>query len=414
MKPSVRGNVLSGVALVVAAALTVSACSSSSKSGGGTSGAGGGQPTGSLAAEPSGSTIKIGAVGSITGPQASSSNQFATVAPAWAEWVNANGGINGHKVQVVIADDGNDPAKAGSTARGLIDNDKVAAILVGSDGFLPTFDAYAKSKSVPLISGPGNSGDWYSNADTYVTATDTLSNVAGQILVAKQIAHATKFANLYCAEVAACAQAIALQKPVADKAGLALTSLAVSSTAPSYTAQCLQLQQKKVDYAQLNFASAAAAKFVQDCQAQGYNPTWGTSEQAVGKGLLQIPNATFYGPAGAFPSVLDVPAVKTFRDAMTKYAKDDNWVEGTGSYAWSGLEMLRKAISSITGAVTGQSVAAALDTIKDENLDGLLANKVTFTAGKPTQPMSHPCMFVVGIKDGKTIAPNGATPLCAS
>jgi branched-chain amino acid transport system substrate-binding protein len=194
--------------------------------------------------------------------------------------------------------------------------------------------------------------------------------------------------------------------------GLAFTSLSVSATASSYTAQCLQLQQQKVDYAQLNFSSAAAAKLVSDCQAQGYNPTWGTSEQVVGKNLLAISNATFYGPASAFPSVLDIPAVKTFRDAMKQYAKDNNWAEGTGSYAWSGLEMLHKAISGITGQVTAASITAALNTIKDENLDGLLANKVTFTAGQPTQLQSHPCMFVVGIKNGKTVAPNGATPLC--
>src|SRR4051794_4132617 len=103
MKQSVRGNVVSAVALVVAAALTVSACSSSGTKSG-TSGAKGhsGAPAGSSgAAAPSGSTIKIGAVGSMTGSQASSSSQFATVAPAWAKWVNANGGINGHKVQVV-------------------------------------------------------------------------------------------------------------------------------------------------------------------------------------------------------------------------------------------------------------------------------------------------------------------------
>src|SRR3982751_168818 len=150
MKQSVRGSVLRVVALCVGAALAVSACSSSSKKSG-TSGGNGqtGAPGDSSGAPaPSGSTIKIGAVGSMTGSQASSSNQFATVAPAWAAWVNANGGLNGHKVQVVTADDAGDPAKSQAAVKGLIDNEKVSAILVGSDSLMPTYDAYAASKDV--------------------------------------------------------------------------------------------------------------------------------------------------------------------------------------------------------------------------------------------------------------------------
>jgi hypothetical protein len=48
----------------------------------------------------------------------------------------------------------------------------------------------------------------------------------------------------------------------------------VSSTAPSYTAQCLELAQQKVDYVQLDVTTAAAVRFIQNCQSQGYNPTW--------------------------------------------------------------------------------------------------------------------------------------------
>src|SRR5260370_15582558 len=49
---------------------------------------------------------------SLTGAQASSSDQGATVAPAWAAWINANGGLGGHPVQVVVMDDKGDPATA--------------------------------------------------------------------------------------------------------------------------------------------------------------------------------------------------------------------------------------------------------------------------------------------------------------
>ena len=150
----------------------------------------------------------------------------------------------------------------------------------------------ALGKGVPLVSVPANDTTWYTKPGTFVTPTDVASGLVDQMIVAKQYGNAKKFANLYCAEVAACGQAIALQKPHAAKIGIGYTSLSVSSTATSYTAQCLQLQQqrRRLRAAELHDLGRAA-KFVQDCQAQNYNPIWGTSEQAAGKDLLE-PDAT--------------------------------------------------------------------------------------------------------------------------
>jgi branched-chain amino acid transport system substrate-binding protein len=276
------------------------------------------------------------------------------------------------------------------------------------------YDGDAIGKSVALISGTANMQDWYTKAGMYPTVTDVLSGLTGQLLVAKQFGKATKFADLYCAEVAACAQADPPLKAAAAKAGVGFTSLAVSSTAPSYTAQCIQLQQQKVDYAQLDFTTAAAAKFLQDCQAQGYNPTWGSSEQAIGHDLLSVPNLTLFGPAYAFPSVASAAPVQTFVKAMTKYAKGSNWREGAASFAWSGLEVLRKALANAGASPSRQDVISGLNSLNGEDLGGLLANKVTFTAGKPVSFGGHPCFFVVAIKDGKTVAPADLTPTCAT
>ncbi len=362
-----------------------------------------------------GSTINVGVIGSLTGPQASSSDQFGTIAPAWERYVNEQlGGINGHPVKVFVEDDANDPAKAQAAEQTLVGTDNVVAIVVGSDNLVSAFDSDAISKGVALISGTANATDWYTKAGMFVTVTDVLSGLSGQLLVGKQVGKATKFADLYCSEIAACAQANPPLQAAAAKAGVGFTSLAVSSTATSYTAQCLQLQQQKVDYAQLDFSTSAAAKFVQDCQSQGYNPTWGTSEQAIGKDLLSLPNFTAFGPAYAFPSVATTAPVETFVAAMTKYAKDSNWREGTASFTWTGLMALQKALASAGANPTRQDVISGLNSFKDETLGGLVANKLTYTAGKPVSFGGNPCMFVVGVKDGKTVAPNELTPVCAS
>jgi branched-chain amino acid transport system substrate-binding protein len=400
------------VAALLVLILVAAACSDDKKTSAGSSGSGNAGTTETTAPTPKGTPINIGLVGSFTGSQSSSSRQGETVGPAWERYINEQlGGINGHPVKVITADDGGDSAKAQAAEKKLVDQDKVVAIIVSSDNFVPAFDDDAVAKNVALISGSANSTDWYTKPGLFPTPTDVLSGLAGQALVAQQFGHATKFANLYCSEVAACAQADPILKGALEKANVGFTSIAVSATATSYTAECLQLKNDGVDFAQLNFSAEAATKFVQDCQQQGYNPTWGSSAQAVGKGFKDLENFTMFGPAYVFPSVADNPEVEKFRGAMEKYAKDDDWAEGTGSFTWAGLEMLHKALSTITTSdPTGATVLAAMKSIKSEDLGGLLPNKVTYDP--PISFGGLPCFFVIGVKDGETLAPNGLKPIC--
>jgi branched-chain amino acid transport system substrate-binding protein len=396
---------------VLAAALGVAACSSSSSS----SGSSGATASGTSAAAPKGALIKIGVIGSLTGAQASSSDQGATVAPAWADWVNANGGIDGHPVQVIVMDDKGDPATAQADGQQLA-SDGVAAIIVSSDNLVSAYDSAAIAKGIPLIGGPSDENDWYAKAGMFPTMTGIVNGLAAQVAVAAQYGHAKKFANLYCAEVAACAQANPVLQAAAKAAGIGYTQLAVSSTAPSYTAQCLQLKQEGVDYAQLNFTTAAAVRFVQNCQAQGYNPTWGSSEQSIGAAYASLPNFTAYGPAYAFPSVAGAATVDQFRSVMQKYASGSNWREGTASFTWDGLQVLAQAVKDenipAATAVTAADVTAGLYSFKNQNLGGLLANGLTYTKDKPFGITANACYFVVGMKDGQTTAPAGLTPQC--
>jgi hypothetical protein len=153
---------------------------------------------------------------------------------------------------------------------------------------------------------------------------------------------------------------------------------------------------------------------VKDCQAQGYNPTWGSSAQAIGTPYLSLSNVTVYGPAYAFPSVATGEGFDTFTNAMDKYAKDDNWKDGTASFDWTGLVAIQKALSSVSpsATVTAADVVKGLDAFKGETLGGIAANKLTFTNGKPVRFMGQPCFFVIGVQDQKVTAPNGTKPIC--
>ena len=74
-------------------------------------------------------TIKVGAILAVTGPASFLGAPEAKTLEMLVEDINAKGGINGKKVELVIKDSGASPEKAVSFAKQLIDEDKVFAII---------------------------------------------------------------------------------------------------------------------------------------------------------------------------------------------------------------------------------------------------------------------------------------------
>jgi branched-chain amino acid transport system substrate-binding protein len=73
--------------------------------------------------------IKVGAILAVTGPAANLGAPEARTAQMMVEAINARGGIQGHKIVLIIKDSGASPEKAISFAKQLIEEDKVIAII---------------------------------------------------------------------------------------------------------------------------------------------------------------------------------------------------------------------------------------------------------------------------------------------
>lgn len=103
-------------------------------------------------AEDDDDTVRIGAVLSLTGSFAPSAKYVQEGYEYWADEVNANGGIDGMDVELVIRDDQSDPATAATLARSLVDQEQVTAILgpYGS-GSTDTMAATLESLQVPML-----------------------------------------------------------------------------------------------------------------------------------------------------------------------------------------------------------------------------------------------------------------------
>lgn len=102
-----------------------------------------------LAAAP----IKIGGLFAVTGPAAFLGEPEKNTLELLVKEVNARGGINGSKIELVIYDTGGDVTKAVQLANKLVKNDKVAAIVGPSTtGETMAVIPIAEKEHIPLVS----------------------------------------------------------------------------------------------------------------------------------------------------------------------------------------------------------------------------------------------------------------------
>jgi branched-chain amino acid transport system substrate-binding protein len=96
--------------------------------------------------------IKIGVIQPLSGSVAASGNYVRMGAEIGRDWINAKGGVNGRKVELLIEDNKSDPKEAASAAEKLIVRDKVPAIM-GAWGSSMTLAVMPKLEEygVPMV-----------------------------------------------------------------------------------------------------------------------------------------------------------------------------------------------------------------------------------------------------------------------
>jgi branched-chain amino acid transport system substrate-binding protein len=99
---------------------------------------------------------KIGAVLSVTGPASFLGDPEKKTLEMYVEEINAKGGVNGQKLQLVIYDDGGDANNARTFATRLVEEDKIVAMVGGTTtgstlAMIPVFE----EAQIPFISLAG-------------------------------------------------------------------------------------------------------------------------------------------------------------------------------------------------------------------------------------------------------------------
>jgi branched-chain amino acid transport system substrate-binding protein len=398
---------------VTAVAVALTACSSSKTT---TPSATQGATTGSSGAE-TGATLKVGVINDSSGSAASGSTTTEIGLKAYVNAVNADGGVNGHKIEYVLGDSQSTAAGALTAAQKLVQNDKVFAVLSASAFFFGA-EPYLLKEGVPVVGTGFDGPEWTdpknsnmftasgvnNNADVFTTGGEAVKVIGGTVCGAVG----------YQESPSSSASAAAFAKSCTNqglKAGY-VASISFGSTDVAPIA--LKMKAGRVDsiffstVPSTGFALAAALRTVGATTKAILLPTGYGGDLLKSSAAVQAAQG-FYFSNSLAPIELNTPATQKMQARFKAVGEND----GPGFAESTAYEAMLAFGAGVTAAgdnLTRQSFITALRKVNNFDADGLLATPTDFSDYSPTKQ----CSYYVKLSGSKFVPVQGLDPICGT
>jgi ABC-type branched-subunit amino acid transport system substrate-binding protein len=374
-----------------------------------------GQPA-AATAPVQGNPIALGTVATLSGPVGAFVKDSISALQVWTKSVNAKGGLNGHPVKYITADDGADPARYNALVRQLAEEQKVSAFLFNTLGFAGGDLTYVNQKRIPIVGHEGGTELGYASpmvftpfpsGDAY--AYTLIAGLADVVIPDGK----KKLATIACSDVKLCdIFDKAWNGPYAKELGFENVYRARASlTQPDYTAECLAAKQAGADVIIGAVDNNSYLRLDRSCARQSYDPVIGIADQLALPSLAA--DETMEGnvvstkvapwPATGIPGIAELhQAYKTFAPGVE--------VNGSHPAGWLVGKIMEEASKTFTKPdVTTEDMLNGLWSIKDNSMGGLTF-PLTFTRDQPSPRKS--CWGSVVITGKKFTAPFGTEFKC--
>lgn len=406
-----------------------SSASSAAPTGGGAGGgsAEGAPPPGTPGARPStpiapapGGTVnrdplKVGMLSTTTGPIGATLAGGTKASQAWVSYINAAGGLNGHKVELTLADDGGDPARNRSQAQYLVEQKGDVAILmsqapVSGQGSV----SYFQEKRVPVVGTEGCS-PWATRNSMYfpqMSSDPICADVTAQAMASVLVPqNKKKIALVYCVEIQGCAN-LARDSAFTSVGFQVVYKASVSLASPDFTAQCLAARNAGAEALYMAFDTQSVGRLADSCASVNFKPVYGHPGQIAADSHLKNPNLNL--DIVGFPTApwfdTRIPGIVAFRQAMSKFAPSLN-LDGSAVTGWVAGKLLERAGRNLD-APTSQNILEGLWSINGDDLDGLTGPLTFPKDAKDNGHTMQLCFWTVQVKDGKWTAPGAGAREC--
>jgi branched-chain amino acid transport system substrate-binding protein len=360
--------------------------------------------------------LVIGSVGTWSGLVGQNVVGGLNALQAWVAATNAAGGLGGHQVRLVTADDGTDPARHRALVQELVERRGVVAFVYNAAVFSGHASvSYLEQKRIPVVGGSGTE-PWYTTSPMFFTQI-----IAGEVAIEATVASYARSAKamglskmglITCSDgVAVCDDTARVAPGYIKKYGLQLAYQGKASLAqPDFTANCLAARNEGAEILYLALDANSYARFGKGCASVGYKPRYGIAQPVMLAELATDPNLQGSpGVSYTAPFFFGAnPAIGRFQQAMAKYAAKAP-LTGSASLGWSAAELLGAAARHLPATPTSADILEGVWALNGDDLGGLTA-PLRFKRDAPTVPSV--CYWQVVVADNRYQTPDNGQRYC--
>lgn len=275
---------------------------------------------------PTGTTYKIGAVLSASGPAAPLGQPEQRALMLLEKQVNESGGIDGHPLKIIIEDDASDPAKASTAVTKLITQDQVPAVVGSSTtGATLAMVPVVEKEMVPLVCMAAGT-KITSPVNKWVFRTPPTDSMAIQKVLEylKNDLKVTKIAILHDANAFGTGGADELQAKAPEYGVEVVARESYGSADTDMTAQLTKVKQTDAQALVVWGTNPGPASIAKNMQQLGMSIPFIGSHGIANQKFIELAGTAANGvvfPAGKLLVPSSIPAGSDWRNAVDDFSE---------------------------------------------------------------------------------------------
>ncbi len=373
---------------------------------------GGTEPAATSSAEQPKKPIKVGAIFDLTGATADVGTPYSEGIKGYVEWLNANGGVEGHRIELISADYAYKVDVAEQLYSQYV-SEGVVAFMGWGTGDTEALRTKIAEDKIPFMSASYSAG----LLDIQVAPYNFLigTSYSDQAIIAlrwaledwaakgnsdkPQIAlihHDSPFGTSPVADA----------KAFAEANGVTFTSLAMPRGATDYVAELAQMARFGADYVVVHTVSSPAAVLLKDARSQGFAAQFILLNWCADEIFINLAGDAAEGVIGTIPFTPPTSPVPGHKNADEFLKSKGSSLEAKGLHYTQGwwtmavmTEGIRRTIQE-GKEVNGMNLRAALETISNFDTGGV-TSPITFT---PTSHRGNSSLRLFKVENGKWVS----------
>jgi branched-chain amino acid transport system substrate-binding protein len=345
--------------------------------------------------------IKIGNIIPYSGP-ASAYGVIGKTEKAFFDKINAEGGINGRKINFISYDDGYSPPKAVEQARKLVESDEVLVVFnpLGTPSN-SAIQKYLNGKKVPQLFVATGATKWNDPKDFPWTMGWQPSYQSEARIYAKYLLKEKpdgKIAVLYQNDDFGKDYLKGLKDGFGGKAAMIVAEESYETSEPSIDSHIVKLKATGADVFISITTPKFAAQAIKKLAEIDWHPLHIVSNVSASVGGVMQPagfeNAqgmlsAAYAKDGADPQWNDDPGMKKFFEFLAKYYPDANRLDGSTVYGYGVAQTLVQVLKQCGDDLTRENVMKQAARLKNFETDTLLPGIKINTSPKDFAPINQ-------------------------